>query len=191
MLHRKPPKAQVVYLPRYVLIQSICLNSHLVENCNGADGCRVISKKIKCPESKSWQVLCTGTIWYWYAFIVPAVSQCDAHLFFSIFYWGNWVKIIILVKVYYIRICIQNKPIYKIYVVGNNIFFLVFHVLIVFFLSCFSDGQLRKYKYNEDNEREKILCNLFNPVSISYVLPFSQTKVTFKITAGVSNSFTP
>lgn len=47
MLHRMPPKAQVVYLPRYILIQSIFLNSHLVENCNGADGCRVISKKKK------------------------------------------------------------------------------------------------------------------------------------------------
>lgn len=45
MLQRKPPKARVVYLPRYILIQSIWLNSHLVENCNGADGYRVKKKK--------------------------------------------------------------------------------------------------------------------------------------------------
>lgn len=45
MLYRKPPKAQVVYLPIYILIQSICLPSHLVGNCNGPDGCRVIPEK--------------------------------------------------------------------------------------------------------------------------------------------------
>lgn len=52
MLHRKPPKAQVVYLPRYILVQSIFLNSHLVENCNGADGHIVISKNNLMPRDK-------------------------------------------------------------------------------------------------------------------------------------------
>lgn len=39
------PEAQVVYLSIYILIQSICLNSHLVENLMEQMG--VISKKKK------------------------------------------------------------------------------------------------------------------------------------------------
>lgn len=53
----KPLKARVVYLPRYILIQSIYLYSHLVKNENGTDGCRAITKKeIECSQTNTWQV---------------------------------------------------------------------------------------------------------------------------------------
>lgn len=76
--------------------------------------------------------------------------------------------------------------------------------MIVFFLSaylifsmsvppfcCISCSQLTKTKTKTDRiNANTVLGDLFNQVSLSYVLPFSHTKVTLKIT-GVSNSFTP
>lgn len=44
----KSPRARVVYLSTYILIQSICLCSHLVENLMEQMG--VISKKKKGPK---------------------------------------------------------------------------------------------------------------------------------------------
>lgn len=66
---KSPPRARVVYLSPYILIQSICLCSHLVENLMVQMG--VISKKMHKkktqnwrPETKSRQVLCADIIWY-------------------------------------------------------------------------------------------------------------------------------
>lgn len=58
------------------------------------------------------------------------------------------------------------------------------------FAAFLADGQLKKKKKNRINAHT-VLGDLFNQVSLSYVLPFSHTKVTLKITGGVSNSFTP
>lgn len=88
----KSPRARVVYLSTYILIQSICLCSHLVENLMEQMG--AISKKIMhkkntqrwCLETKSWQVLCADVIW----------CLCKSHLHLRcvalIWFSESWVK---------------------------------------------------------------------------------------------------
>lgn len=56
---------------------------------------------------------------------------------------------------------------------------------------CISCSQFKKNKNKNRINANTVLGDLFNQVSLSYVLPFSHTKVTLKLTGGVSNSFTP
>lgn len=57
--------------------------------------------------------------------------------------------------------------------------------------AAFLAANLKKNKNKNRINANTVLGDLFNQVSLSYVLPFSHTKVTLKITGGVSNSFTP
>lgn len=58
--------------------------------------------------------------------------------------------------------------------------------------AAFLAANLKKTKTKTDRiNANTVLGDLFNQVSLSYVLPLSHTKVTLKITGGVSNSFTP
>lgn len=160
MLHRKPPKAKVVYLPRYILVQSICPKlTPCGENCNGADGPRIFSKKIQRPQTKSRQVLCTDIIWY-----SCVLSSCSFMVWcsfaFQYCWWGNKVQMIIVVKVYHMKISMvqkQNTSLYK----NINLSFCKYVFIFVFtsYLKwCFSLCWWlikQKHKYNNKNKWER------------------------------------
>lgn len=92
------PWAPVVYLSTYILIQSICLRSHLVDNLMEQMG--VISKKKKCIKNphktdalrQNPGMFYVPTQFDVYAFATPAASLCGAHLFFSVANGEIWVK---------------------------------------------------------------------------------------------------
>lgn len=164
----KSPRARVVYLSTYILIQSICLCSHLVENLMEQMG--VISKKTpKCfkknhatlvPRDKNPGFMCRRDLMFMHS--PHPQLPCVALIWFSVLLMGKFG---------------QNSPRKHPYIRLNA-------------RSC-RILLLEKTKQKPQLKHGRVSRNLFIGGSVWFVVPFSLTEVTLRITGGVSNSFTP